>query len=85
MWFYFMSFQDAGLESFISKYYYMSISWKPAIWYGVGHIERAVQRENTSIIIKVNAGSFEWCMICLSKMSLYKATRYQSEILDHYT
>ena len=29
-----------------------------------------VQRENTSIIIKVNACSFEWCMVCLSKMSL---------------
>ena len=33
------------------------------------------QREHTSIIIKVNACSFEWCMICLSKMSLDKATR----------
>ena len=29
----------------------------------------------TSIIIKVNASSFEWCMACLSKMSLDNVTR----------
>ena len=39
-----------------------------------------VQRENSSIIIKVNTASFEWC---LSKMSLDKATRHRSELLDH--
>ena len=50
---------------------------------GVGHIECAVitvlnetvQRENTSIIIKINASSFEWCIVCLSKISLDKAAR----------
>ena len=35
-----------------------------------------VHRENTSIIIKVNACSFEWCMVRMSlKMSLEKAIR----------
>ena len=38
-------------------------------------LNETVQRENTSIIIKVNASSFEWCMVCLSKMSLDKAIR----------
>ena len=34
-----------------------------------------LQRENFSIIIKLKTCSFEWCIICLSKMSLNKAAR----------
>ena len=41
-----------------------------------------VQRGNTSIIIKVKASSFEWCILCLAKMSLDKTSRYKSELLD---
>ena len=42
-----------------------------------------VQREHISIIIKVNTRSFGWCIVCLSKMSLDKATKQRSELLDH--
>ena len=42
-----------------------------------------VQLENISIIIKVKTGYFERCIVCLSKLSLDKATRQQSELLDH--
>ena len=38
-------------------------------------LNETVQRENTSINKKVNASTFEWCMVCLTKMSLDKATR----------
>ena len=36
-------------------------------------LNETVQREHTSI--KVNASSFEWRMVCLSKMSQDKAAR----------
>ena len=38
-----------------------------------------------SIIIKVKISYFEWCIVCLSKMSLDKATRQRSELLDDPT
>ena len=44
---------------------------------------KTVQRENISIIIKVKTRSFDWCIVCLSKMSLDKATKQRSELLDH--
>ena len=53
---------------------------KPVVWSGpyimcCNYLKKTVQRENTSIIIKVNASSFEWWMVCVSKMSLDKDTR----------
>ena len=33
--------------------------------------------------MKANACSFKWCIVCLSKISLDKATRQRSELLDH--
>ena len=42
-----------------------------------------VQRENISISIKVKAGSFKCCIVCLAKMSLEKAKSQKSELLDH--
>ena len=46
-------------------------------------IERNSKQVNARIIIKLNASSFEWCMLCLSKMFLDKATRYVSELFEH--
>ena len=42
-----------------------------------------IQRENISIIITVKTRSFEWGIVCLSKMSLDKAKRQRSEFLNH--
>ena len=38
-------------------------------------LNETLQRENSSINLKVKTSSFEWCIICLSKMSLGRATR----------
>ena len=46
-------------------------------------LNETVQQKYISIIIKVKDSSFEWCIVCLSKMSLDKATRQRSELLDH--
>ena len=35
-------------------------------------LHETVQRENISIIIKIKTCSFEWCIVCLSNISLKK-------------
>ena len=42
-----------------------------------------VQPENISIIVKLKTRLFEWCIVCLLKMSMDKATRQRSELLDY--
>ena len=52
---------------------------KTGQWYGVGHmlllLNETVQREDIIIIKRVKDSSFEWCIVCLSKMSLDKSSR----------
>ena len=76
----FCGLKDSGLERFRFKYYYSSIKHenRPVVRsrpYIMCCNYSTVQRENISIIIKVKAYSFEWCIICLSRISLDKATR----------
>ena len=38
-------------------------------------LNKTVQQEHINLIIKITAGTFEWCIVYLSKMSLGKAKR----------
>ena len=46
-------------------------------------LNKTVQQEHINLIIKITAGTFEWCIVYLSKMSLGKAKRLRSEIFEH--
>ena len=81
--FYFVVLKVPGLNDSDSN-----ITWKQASgmeWalFNMLLFNETRHGENTSIIIKVNASSFEWYIVCLSKMSLDKDTKKRSELLEH--
>ena len=67
--------KDSDSNSIIININHIKHENGPVVWSGPYIMCCNYQQENISNNIKVKASSFEWCIVCLSRMSLNKVTR----------